>query len=217
MKMSEIQREIWNFSREKSKPLFVRDGTVIIRPVKESDTEFYLSVRMQYSMIYRIMISQENRRREDLFLLDLCQPESFYGIIEDTSRVPVGYIGIKDTCTDIWELAIELDKQHTRRGLGPRSIILFLNEVHRITGRTTFKVKVEPDNIPSQKCFERLGAVLTGLCDSPLLKTPEEKEQFERKNLNLIDDNMRSVADRLVVEPQKLLSHVLEYRVKCPL
>lgn len=217
MEKLEAQREIWDFSREKVEPVLVQDDAVIIRPVNENDAEFYVSIRMQYSMMYRVMIGMEKHRSESLFQLDLCQPESFYNIIENSERMPIGYIGIMDTSAAIWELAIELDKQYTQRGLGPRSIVLFLNEISRITGKTTFKAKVEADNIPSQKCFERIGAALVGLSDGPLLKTPEEKEQFEGKNLNLIDDNIRAIADRLAVEPRKLLSHVLEYHMECPL
>lgn len=35
-----------------------------------------------------------------------------------------------------------------------------MNEVQRITGRAEFKAVVEVDNLPSQKCFEKLGAKL---------------------------------------------------------
>lgn len=217
MEKSEARREIWDFSREKAQPVFVQDGAVIIRPVNANDAEFYVSIRMQYSMIYRVMIGVEKHRSESLFLLDLCQPESFYCVIENPQQETIGYLGVKDTGSDIWEIAIELDKQYTRHGFGSRSIVLFLNEISRVTGKTQFKAKIETDNIPSQKCFERLGAMLVGLCDGPLLKTLEEKERFVENNLNLIDENMNELADRLGVEPRKLLSHVLEYRMTCPL
>lgn len=214
---SDAQRGIWDFSREKAQPVFVQDDAVIIRPVNDSDAEFYVSVRMQYSMMYRVMIGVEKHSSESLFKLDICKPESFYCIIENPKRVPAGYLGIKDTGAETWELAIELDKQHTQHGLGPRSIALFLNEVSRITWKTKFKATVEADNVPSQKCFEKIGAVLVGLCDGPLLKTPEEKCRFEESNLNLIDDTIRGIADRLAIEPCKLLSHVLDYRIECPI
>lgn len=217
MENTEAQRDIWDFSREKNQPIFAQDDTVIIRPVTESDADFYVAIRMQYSMMYRAMIGMGEHRSASLFLLDLCQPESFYCIIENTERSPIGYLGIKDTGSDIWELAIELNKQDTRHGFGPRSILLFLNTISRVTGKATFKAAVEADNIPSQKCFEKIGAELVGLCDGPLLKTPDDKERFEENNLHLIDGNIRAIADRLSVEPRKLLSHVLEYRMKCPL
>lgn len=105
-------RSIWDFSREKAHPVFVQDDAVMIRPVNENDADFYVSIRMQYSMMYRVMICVEKHRSESLFLLDICQPESFYCIIENPEQVPIGYLGIKDTSADIWELAIELDKQY---------------------------------------------------------------------------------------------------------
>lgn len=129
MEKSDTKREIWDFSREKARPVFVQDDAVMIRPANENDAEFYVSIRMQYSMMYRVMIGVEKRSSESLFQLDICQPESFYCIIENQERVPIGYLGIKDTSAEIWELAIELDKQYTQRGLGPRSIVLFLNEI----------------------------------------------------------------------------------------
>ena len=49
------------------------------------------------------------------------------------------------------------------------------------------------------------------------LEIKEDKRQFEEKNLNLIDDNMKELAARMGVAPRKLLSHVLDYRLKCPL
>lgn len=217
MKKPEAQREIWDFSREKSQPVFVQNDTVILRPVKESDADFYVAVRMQYSMMYRGMVNVDKHRSESLFQLDLCQPESFYCIIENREQVPIGYLGIKDTSAEIWELAIELDRQYTQRGLGPMSIVLFLNEVSRLTGKIAFKAWVEADNIPSQKCFEKIGAVLIGLCDGPLLKTPEDKERFEEGHLDLVDDHIRCISEILGVEPRKLLSHVLDYRMECPL
>lgn len=214
---AESKMTVWDFSSEKAQPVFANDQDIVIRPISAEDVDFYVDIRMQYSMMYRVMVSTESHSKESLFLLDLCKPECFYCIIETADRVPIGYLGIKDTRAEVWELAIELDKQYTQRGLGPRSIVLFLNEVSRITGKTQFSAKVEADNIPSQKCFEGIGAVLTGLCDGPLLKTPDEKKRFEDNNLNLIDDNIRAIANRLGVEPQKLLSHVLEYRMECPL
>ena len=43
----------------------------------------------------------------------------------EAADTPVGYLGIKDTRADLWDLAIELDGQQTHRGYGSRSIRLF--------------------------------------------------------------------------------------------
>lgn len=214
----EAVKSFWDFSAEKARPVFIRNDDIVLRPVALSDADFYVDIKARYSMMYRGILSVAKDKNEGLFYVDLCKPESFFCIAEDTvSGSPVGYLGIKDTGTDTWEIAIELDRQYTHRGFGSKSLQLFLNELHRIAGKAEFKALVEVDNVPSQKCFEKLGAELIGLCNGPILKLESEKERFEDNNLNLIDDNMRRLAKRLNVKPRKLLSHVLDYRLTCPL
>lgn len=205
------KKDVWDFSREKSLPVFACDNMLSIRPITADDNDFYRGIRMQYSLMYRSAYYAA-REKKSLFLHEALSPQVFYCIIEDSKeKLPLGYLGIKDTSADLWEIAIELDEKHTRQGFGPKSIRLYLNEVQHITGRTEFKAVVEVDNIPSQKCFERLGADLVGLCDSVVLKTDDEKERFEERHLELIDAHMIELSERLGVEPRKLLSHVLDY------
>ena len=208
----------WDFSAEKSRPVFATSNNIQLRPITGSDVDFYIDIRMQYSMMVRASIGTETHTKEGLFLAYACQPESFFCIIEDPEKqTPIGYLGIKDTRSDMWELAIELDKQYTHQGYGSQSIKLFLNEVSRITGKNEFRATIEPDNIASQGCFEKLGAELIGLSNTGLVRTPEDQKRFEDKHLHLIDDHIRAVAARLGVEPRKLLSNILEYRITCPI
>lgn len=214
----EGRKPIWDFSEEKGRPVFVNTAAVVIRPPKPSDADFYVDLRASYSLMYRGMLKTGRHLNESLLINDLYQPESFYCIIEDPSKgVPAGYIGIKDTGADAWEIAAELAEKYTKRGLGPKSIRLFLNEVHRITGHKEFRAIVETDNVPSQKCVERLGARLVGLVNGSILKLEDEKRRFEDTHLYLIDDNVKALAARLGVEPRMLLSHVLDYRFVCPI
>lgn len=212
------QRDAWDFFHEKGLPVFAQDDDITLCPITSNDEEFYRGIRMQYSLIYRSAYYAAEEHKTDLFLSEALAPEVFYCIIRDVNQnLPIGYLGIKDTSAGLWEIAIELDEKYTRQGFGPRSIRLYLNKLQHITEKTEFKARVEVDNIPSQKCFERLGAKLIGLCDSVALKTDEEKNRFEEGHLDLIDLHMIELADRLGVEPRKLLSHVLEYRLRCPL
>ena len=208
--------EPWDFSREKEQSVFVQDGVLSIRPISNNDTDFYVDIRMQYSAICRVIVDTDPQKRSKL-LQEVCEPECFYCIIENSEGVSIGYLGIKDTRKEVWEIAIELDKQHTHQGYGSRSIKLYLNEISRVTGKKEFRATVEVDNLPSQRCFESIGAELVGLCPSEILVTEEEQARFEENNLNLIDNSLRALAERLGVEPRKLLSHVLEYRMMCPL
>lgn len=216
MSQPATKKEPWDFSREKSQALFVRDGEIVVRPITPEDEEFYRGVRTQYSIMYKSAYDASKEKDGNLFISEISPPEVFYCVIEK-GGVPAGYLGIKDTSADLWEIAIELEAKHTRQGLGPQSIRLYLNEIQRITGKGEFKAVVEVDNLPSQKCFERLGAKLVGLCDSAVLKTDEEKRRFEERNLDLIDAHMVELADCLGTEPRTLLSHLLDYRLTGPL
>lgn len=214
----EGRRAVWDFSAEKAQTILVEDEKIIIRSIQLADADFYMSVRAQYSMMYRAVIHMGKVDNESVLKTDVYKPEVFYCVIEDAKgATPVGYIAITDTRREIWEIAIEIDGQFIRRGFGLRSIRLFLNEIHRITGCSEYRALVETDNLPSQMCFEKLGARLAGLCSGPVLKSEDEKWRFEENNLNLIDDSMKKLAARLGVEPRKLLSHVLDYRIECPI
>lgn len=214
----EYRQTVWDFTTEKNQVLLAKDRMTVLRPIQVADADFYVSVKAQYSMMYRALIHMGKVDNKDLLMADLFKPETFYCIIENSKDgTPVGYIGVKDTRADIWEVAIELDERFTHQGFGSQSIQLFLNKMHRITGKSEYQALVETDNLPSQKCFEKLGARLIGLCNGPILKLEEEKRRFEDRNLNLIDGNMKELAVCLGVEPRMLLSHVLDYRLTCPL
>lgn len=212
------RREAWDFSMEKSQTAFVYGNGLLIRPITTADEEFYFSVWTQYSLMYRDACKTAKDNRKSILMDEMFAPQAFYCIICDAEdSQPMGYLGVKDTSAEIWEIAIELDGKYTHQGFGSESLRLYLNEVWRRTGVGEFRAVVEVDNIPSQRCFEGLGAELVGLCDSFVLRTEDEKKRFEERNLQLIDAHMTGLAKRLGVEPRKLLSHLLDYRLKCPL
>ena len=210
--------EFRDFSLEKSNPELIRDDVVVLRPVTPDDQPFYQNVRLQHSMIYRAEYHTTTAEKQRaMFLDEVLAPQVFFCIIEDAqTRLPLGFLGIKDIRSETWEIAAELDEQYIRHGYGSRSMRLFLNEIHRITGRAIFRAVIDSDNVASQKCVESLGGELAGLCNSVVPMTEEEKNRFEDAHLYLIDDNIRSLAQRLGVEPRKLLSHPVEYRITCP-
>lgn len=59
---------------------------------------------------------------------------------------------------------------------------------------------------------EKIGADLIGTDDAGFGNT-EVAARFEKDNLDLITPHMERLAAELEIEPEELLSHVLEYRI----
>ena len=217
MRKHERKDGVWDFSRERERDVFTQDDTLILRPLTVLDGDFYADIRMQYSAYYRAEISTGSHRKESLYVWAIFMLRQFYCVIEKAEdRTPIGFIGIKDSTKDVWEIAIELDQHYVGQGYGPHSVRLFLNEISRITGKTDFQAKVDADNVPSQKCFQKLGK-LVGICPAGFPMTPEKEERVIRLFHDSIDDHIRELAASLGVEPEQLLVKVLDYRMKCPL
>ena len=108
-------KPIWDFSKEKSQPVFVSDCDLVLRPINAGDVDFYWRIKQQYSPDYRAILKTESHRKESLFLVTGCTPESFYCIVE-INGAPVGYLGIENTEEDLWQLAAELDEYEAFRG-----------------------------------------------------------------------------------------------------
>ena len=73
----EYQQTIWDFTTEKAQTLLAKDRTVILRPIQVADADFYVSVKAQYSMMYRALIHMGKVDNRDLLMADLFKPESF--------------------------------------------------------------------------------------------------------------------------------------------
>lgn len=193
----------WDFSGEKAISVFAEEDDISLVPMKEADREYYLSVRKEYWDICHEEETGDWTKTQ--------REESFYCLILLAGE-PCGYLGIKDTSKNLWELAVELDKAHCYRGFGGKAVMIFLEKISEITGKTQFQALVESDNQASQKCFEKMGARLIDIF-LEAFSDEEEAAAFEEKHLDMITPSMCELAERLEVEPQKLLSHVLDYRI----
>ena len=123
-----------------------------------------------------------------------------------------GYCGITDTAKEKWEIAIELLKAWRKKGIGYAAVSRMLSEIRQRLAVCEFRIRIDPGNTASQKLFEKLGAVPNGISEF-LLHGEDELARCEEENLQYLDDNMVALAEKFGVEPRKLLSHVLEYRI----
>lgn len=124
----------------------------------------------------------------------------------------IGYCSIADLTQDLWEVSIELLPAWTGRGIGQLAMTALLDAAKERLGVTDFRVRIDAENTASQKLFTRLGAVPNGISEL-WLHGEEELQRFEEKNLHRITAEMTALAETFGVEPRKLLSHVLEYRL----
>jgi len=181
---------------------------IVLRKVCDADRDKYLEVRLAYSVVKDFM--KEDAHRQMLWNEHTDETALMFSIFFDHEYV--GYCGIHNVTRKTWEIAMELLPEKTNRGIGVSAMTAMLDAIKARLGVKEYRVRIEPTNSVSQKFFERLGAVPNGL-STFLLHDPQVLEACEEENFHLIDDSLRVVAEKFSVEPQKLLSHVLEYKL----
>ena len=181
---------------------------IVLRDVKESDKPFFYELQYQYSII-KSMLKDESCR--ELLWKEHISCKSLMCSIENHG-VYVGYCGIKNLGREKWEIAIEILKEWTHQGIGYATVKALVNEIKKRVGVTEFRVQIDPENYASQRLFEKLGAVPNGIAEF-MLHREEDIERCENENLDSINDSLIGVAEKFGVEPRRLLSHVLEYRL----
>lgn len=202
----------WDFSKEKKQPVFAEDDVLELKPLTSDYYDLYAKTRAEYASTPNYYSDPEKR---NFILSEFNQEKSFFlAVIRKSDSAYMGYVGLKDTTSNLWEFAIELLPEYCRQGNGYRAIKCFLKKVSEITGNDNeqFMALVEVDNIPSQKLMLKLGGRLIDIYDY-VFHDEERAEQFEEEHLDEITDHMKELADELMVEPRKLLSHVLDYRI----
>lgn len=182
--------------------------SITMRRVNANDQTGFLQLQQEYSSV-RSLLADEAYRLElwsehiesSALMLSITHEEQY-----------IGYCGINDTSKTPWEIVIELLPEWTHRGIGYAAISAMANAIETRLGVSDFRVRIDPTNTASQRLFEKLGAKPNGISEF-ILHDAEEIRQCEELNLPLIDDALVAVAQKFNVEPRKLLSHVLEYKL----
>lgn len=181
-----------------------------LRPLADSDRADYIELQKELSFskelynkesivknTWKDMLSENSRR---------------FAIVDTETKAFCGYCGIKDIRKRIPEIEIELLERYQRKGIGYHALAGMMKSIADKYGTEAFLSKVEPDNYASQNLMEKLG----GKPDGTQLDIRIEEEDaaaFEERYKSLIDDNIRMVAEKFQVEPRRLLTHVLLYRI----
>jgi len=75
-------------------------------------------------------------------------------IIDSATKDYIGYCGIKNISLPKWEIAIELQKSQTGKGIGDLALGNCLNAVKERSDISEFCVRIDSDNYASQKLAE---------------------------------------------------------------
>ena len=150
--------------------------------------------------------------KDELWKEYLSEENLYYTIAEKKDRIFIGYCGVKNLNREVWEIAIEIKSDYCHRGYGYSALKRYLETVAKISNRHEFASRVDADNIVSQNLMEKLGFQPYGLSEF-LLHKEEDKLAVEEENKDKLDARYIALAKKFKVEPKRLLSHVLEYRI----
>lgn len=184
------------------------ENNIILRKVWDSDKNIFIELQKENNIVKSML--KEEAYRNMLWNEHIEYKALMFSIVVNNEYV--GYCGIKNTAHEKWEIAIEILNKWKHKGIGYKAISVMLNEIKNRLNVSEFRVRIDVENYPSQKLFEKLGAEPNGISEF-MLQEEADIIRCEEENIHLIDDRMQEVAKKFNVEPRRLLSHVLEYKL----
>ncbi|MCM1416123.1 MAG: GNAT family N-acetyltransferase [bacterium] len=192
------------------KDILCEDSEIVLRKPIDNDLEPYYSLKKEYA--YTKSAFENPEFKNDLWQEYLSDESLFYTIAKKKDNAFIGYCGVKNLSRKVWEIAIEIRSDCCHQGYGYKALKMYLETVADISDRHEFTSMVDTDNVASQNLMEKLGFQPYGLSEF-LLHKEEDKLAAEEEYKDRLDSRYMALAKKFNVEPRKLLSHVLEYRI----
>lgn len=193
----------------KNGKFLAENGRVVLRAVSDEDYENYMEVSYECSIMRGAF--KDDAFKKDLWESFLSDTAVNFSIFDIVTGEYVGYCGIKNINVENWELVIELLKKYRHREYGYHALVVMLNALTELTGKTTYRSRVDSDNYASQNLMKKIGAIPNGI--SEIFIHGEDLRKFQEENKDLIDDKLRKLAREFHVAPIDLIGHVLEFRI----
>lgn len=119
----------WDFTKEKARTVFAEDEHIILRYCQPEEKDMYIQIKRENSD------SPDFYEKEEMVKSSwgIFQTEHSLvcSIIRKSDKRFIGYISIKDTRVNLWEIAIELLQEHCHKGYGTKAIPLLVKEIWR--------------------------------------------------------------------------------------
>ena len=186
------------------------NAKVLLRAISDEEYEDYMKVSYECAIMKSAF--KEAAFKKDLWESFLADTAVNFSVYDKAIGEYVGYCGIKNINAENWELVIELLKKYRHRGYGYHALVAMLNALTELTGKTTYRSRVDADNYASQNLMKKLGAKPNGI--SEMFIHGEDLQKFQEENKDLIDDKIRKLAKEFQVTPIDLIGHVLEFRIE---
>ena len=181
---------------------------VVLSVIKDEERENYVAVSKAHSFTKTMY---EDEKFCDTIWEDFMDENAFVcSIYAKETGEYVGYCSIKNMAREEWEIAMELLPAECHKGYGTEALKIFMDAVHKITGRRFFRARVAVGNHASQGLMRKLGATPNGI--SEFLLHGDEIKTFQEENKDMITDEIRNVADEFCMDAEDILGYVLEYR-----
>lgn len=207
------KNENLNFDKSilpKNGKFLAENNRVVLRAVSYEGYEDYMEISYECAIMRSAF--KEDAFKKDLWESFLSDTAANFSIYDKVTVEYVGYCGIKNINVENWELVIELLKKYRHRGYGYHALVVMLNALTELTGKTTYRSRVDSDNYVSQNLMKKLGAKPNGI--SEMFIHGEDLRKFQEENKDLIDDKLRKLAKEFHVAPIDLIGHVLEFRIE---
>lgn len=185
------------------------NSDIILRKAIEDDKEPYYQLKREYA--YMKSAFSKTEFKDELWQEYLSEESLYYTIAKKEDNIFIGYCGVNNLNRKVWEIAIEIKSDYCHQGYGYSALKMYLETVAKISNRHEFASRVDTDNIASQNLMEKLGFQPHGLSEFLLHKEEDKLAVEEYKDK--LDARYMALAKKFKVEPRKLLSHVLEYRI----
>ena len=114
------QGKAWDFSEERRKPVLAEDDMIYLRAYREPDNEFIRQIKKENSSDPHMYDDDEVWKLSGEWLnYDFSLVCSILSKKDDSY---IGYVSIKNTSKNLWEIAIELLASQCHKGYGTRAM-----------------------------------------------------------------------------------------------
>lgn len=189
--------------------VLAENDRVILKMISSEERDLYIDLSYECSITKSAF--KDALYKADLWEDFMREKSATASIYDKKSGDFVGYCRIRDLGKNDWEISIEEKEAYRHKGIGYDAMGLFIAKLAELSIHRFFRARIDIDNTASQKLVKKLGGYPDGV--SEFMLHGEDLKEFQRDNMDYIDDNIRIIADEFFMDPEDILGQVLEYRI----